>query len=118
MSRGENPNSIKNLALAYGGKGGFTTETARKAVEKKTELNAVFKSINADLRERCTPEIIEAINERIISLAMKGNLKAYEMIRNGLGEDPAKKIEVAGHDGKPLEFVWKGEEDLPQYLDE
>ena len=103
MPRGENPNSIKNLALAYGGKGGFTTETARRAVEKKTELNAVFKSINEDLRERCTPELIAAINERLISLALNGNIKAYEMIRNGLGEDPAKKYNLMGS-GK-VEYV-------------
>ena len=111
------PNSLKALEENRA-KTQFCGESAVRAAKKKHENEAFFKSINADLRERCTPEIIASINERIIALAMRGNLKAYEMIRNGLGEDPAKKLEFAGRDGKPLKFVWAGEEDLPQYLDE
>ena len=49
------------------------------------------------------PELIAAINERLISLALNGNIKAYEMIRNGLGEDPAKKYNLMGS-GK-VEYV-------------
>ena len=95
MPRGENPNSIKNLALAYGGKGGFTTETARKAKEKSDKAKAVYRSLNEDLKECCTPERVRKMNERIISMAEHGNLRAYELIRDGLGEKPQNRVQLS-----------------------
>lgn len=93
MPRGSNPNSRKNLIIP-------STEEARKNGRKggikSGEKRAVFKSLNEDLRERLTPELIAEINQRIISLAKNGNLKAYELIRNGIGEDPTKKMELSG----------------------
>ena len=53
MGRGDNPNSRANLSLAYGGKGGFDTETARKAKEKSDEakaINASLSTLKADVR--------------------------------------------------------------------
>ena len=88
MPRGDNPNSRKNLKKAYGGKGGFDTETARKAKEKSDESKSLFKSLTADLKERCTPEHLEKMNTRIIQMAEHGNLKAWELIRDTLGEKP------------------------------
>lgn len=89
------PNSLKALEENRA-KTQFCGESAVRAAQKKHEKEAFFKSINEDLRERCTPELIAAINERLISLALNGNIKAYEMIRNGLGEDPGKKVGLAG----------------------
>ena len=89
MPRGEHPNSRANLK-----KGRFSTETARKAAEKSAETRAVNKSLNEDLKERCTPERIAKINERIITMAEHGNLRAYELIRDGLGEKPSDKTSV------------------------
>lgn len=106
MPRGSNPNSIKNLSKGKP----FCEDSARKAARKKHEKEAVFKSLNEDLREQLTPELINEINQRIISLAKSGNLKAYELIRNGIGEDPTKKVELTGNNGGPLEFVWAGDE--------
>ena len=85
-------------------------ELNRKGGKKSGQTRAAFKSLNEDLREQLTPELIEQINQRIISMAKSGNLKAYELIRNGIGEDPTKKVEISGANGGPLEFVWVGEE--------
>lgn len=96
MPRGDNPKSRENLKKAYGGKGGFDTETARKAKEKSDEAKALYKSLNEDLRERCTPERIEKMNERIMAMAERGNIKAYELVRDGLGEKPTDKMDISG----------------------
>lgn len=66
----------------------FNADTARKAGKKSVEAKTVYKSLNADLREQATPERIAKINNRLLSMAEHGNLKAYELIRDGLGEKP------------------------------
>jgi len=103
MARGDNPNSRANLNKAYGGKGGFDTESARKAKKKSDEAKAVNKSLNQDLREQATPERIEKINKRILDMAEHGNLRAYELIRDGLGEKPVDKHEVNLNEDTSLE---------------
>ena len=94
MPRGDNPNSRANLDKAYGGKGGFSTETARKAQKKSVEAKAINASLSADLKSRCTPERMAKINERVLAMAEKGNLKAYELIRDGLGEKPNDRVSL------------------------
>ncbi len=91
MPRGEHPNSRENLKKGKP----FSEETARKAAEKSAETRAINKSLNEDLRERCTPERIAKINNRILAMAEHGNLKAYELIRDGLGEKPQNKVELS-----------------------
>ncbi len=92
MPRGDNPNSRENLKKGKR----FSEETARKAAEKSAETRAINKSLNEDLRERCTPEVIEKINNRVLTMAMHGNLKAYELIRDGLGEKPRDEVMISG----------------------
>lgn len=85
MPRGDNPNSRANLrrpsskeARKNGKKGGIASGEAR----------AVYRSLQEDLREQATPERIAKINNRLLSMAEHGNLKAYELVRDGLGEKP------------------------------
>ena len=94
MPRGQHPNSRANLTKAYGGKGGFDTETARIAKKKSDEAKAVYRSLNADLREQCTPEVIAEINKRLLQMAKHGNLKAYELLRDGIGEKPTETHDI------------------------
>ena len=110
MPRGSNPNSRKNLIPFTERSKEEVRELNRKGGKKSGDVRGAFKSLNEDLREQLTPELINQINQRIISLAKSGNLKAYELIRNGIGEDPTKKVELTGNNGGPLEFVWAGDE--------
>ena len=99
MARGEHPNSRANLAKGHQ----FNEETARKAQEKSAEVKRAYRSLNADLREQCDDATIKAINERLLQMAKHGNLKAYELIRDGLGEKPVDKHEVNLNEDTSLE---------------
>ena len=83
-------------------KGQFNAETAVKANRKSLEAKVVYKSLNEDLKERCTPDRVARMNDRIIAMAEHGNLKAYELIRDGLGEKPQDKVEIRGQISNPL----------------
>lgn len=99
MPRGEHPNSRANLSKGHP----FSEETARKAKAKSDEAKAIYKGLNADLKERCTPERLAKMNEKIMAMAEKGNLRAYELVRDGLGEKPSDKIELKTADDKTIE---------------
>ena len=97
MPRGMNPNSQKALEENRH-KGQFCGETAVKAQEKSAEKQRLNASLNANLREQATQDRIEKINKRILDMAEHGNLRAYELIRDGLGEKPTEKHEVTIND--------------------
>ena len=67
-------------------KGGIASGKARR----------LKKTLTESLKEICTPEAINEINNRLLLMAKRGNLKAYELIRDGLGEKPTDKLEVSG----------------------
>lgn len=100
MPRGDNPNSIANLRPVRTKK--EARERGRKGGIASGEARAIYKSINEDLREQCTPEKIAKMNQRVIAMAERGNLKAYELIRDGLGEKPNDKVEVTGIVNNPM----------------
>lgn len=89
MPRGEHPNSRANLKVP-------SSKEARKNGSKggkaSAETRAIYKSLTEDLKERCTPERVAKMNDRIIGMAEHGNLRAYELIRSSLGEDPAIEV--------------------------
>ena len=72
----------------------FNADTARKAGEKSVQVKTIYKSLNEDLKERMTPERIAELNEKLFVMAKHGNLHAYEIIRDGLGEKPKDKTDV------------------------
>lgn len=90
MPRGEHPNSRANLKRGKR----FNADTARKAGEKSVQVKTIYKSLNEDLKERMTPERIAELNEKLFVMAKHGNLHAYEIIRDGLGEKPKDKTDV------------------------
>lgn len=105
MPRGMNPNSKKNLIKNSDRTPKQRRAQASKAGKASGEVRAAFKSLNEDLRERCTPEKIREINERIINMAVHGNLKAYELIRDGLGEKPKERVEVEARTSEKLDSI-------------
>ena len=91
MPRGEHPNSQRALKENRR-KTQFSGERAVKAAEKSAESRAIYKTLAEDLKERCTPERLAKMNERIILMAERGNLRAYELVRDGLGENPKNGV--------------------------
>lgn len=107
MPRGSNPKSKENLKKAYGGKGGFSTETARKAAVKSQEVQAENKVFTESFKKACRehPELIEKGAMAILNMAAHGNIKAYELAMKIMGEDPAQKVELTGAAGGPVEYI-------------
>ena len=104
MARGDNPNSRANLIKNSDRTPKERQEQARKAGIASGEARAVYKSLNADLREQCDEETLRAINDRLLQMAKHGNLRAYELVRDGLGEKPTEKHEVTVNDDSMREM--------------
>lgn len=93
MPRGDNPNSKRNLqkfgsereARESGSKGGIASGESRRATASITEA----------MKTALTPERAMKIAEVVIKRAEQGNLKAYELLRDQMGEKPTEKIAVS-----------------------
>ena len=96
MPRGEHPNSRANLIVNSERTPKQRSKQAQKAGIASAEARAVYKTLTEDLKERCTPERLAKMNERIISMAEHGNLRAYEIVRDGLGENPKNGVADPG----------------------
>lgn len=92
MPRGTNPNSLKALEENRE-KGQFSGETAVKAAEASLETRTMKKTFRESLREELTPEKRQKISKKLITLAEHGNLKAFELIRDTIGEKPNDKVQ-------------------------
>ena len=68
-----------------------------KAGKASGKARALKKTLTESLKELCTPEEINEMNRRLLMMAKHGNLKAYELIRDGLGEKPTDKVEITGN---------------------
>ena len=90
MPRGEHPNSRANLKRGKP----FDAESARKAKIKSDASKIVYKTLAEDLKERMTADRVAELNEKLYLMAKHGNLHAYELIRDGLGEKPSDKTSV------------------------
>ena len=80
----------KNEARELGKKGGIASGKVRK--EKRTlkdELEIIMETINKD---GITYQ--ELISTALVKEALKGNTKAYEIIRNTLGQKPIEVQQV------------------------
>ena len=96
MPRGSNPNSRKNLKSGKNATS-FTAENAAEMQKKSTKAKRMYKSLTDDLKERLTPERVAKMNERMIFMAERGNISAWEKIRDTIGEKPTDKVEVSGN---------------------
>ncbi len=109
MPRGSNPKSKANLKKAYCGKGGFSTETARKAAVKSQEAQAQNRKLLDSVRQAVAehPELIDQGALTLLKMAAHGNVKVWELLVRWFGEDPAGKLEISGANGGPLLFAWE-----------
>lgn len=110
MPRGENPNSLANLAMSDGFK---DTELARKAAQKsaeakrarktfreqfEAELEAIINQKDKDGNVIGQTTVKDAITKQMVQKALKGNTRAFELIRDTIGEKPSETIVVTDVD--------------------
>lgn len=70
----------------------FNSNTAAKAGRKSVQAKTVYKSLTEDLKERLTADRVAKANDRIITMMEHGNLHAYEIVRDMLGESPKNGV--------------------------
>ena len=100
MPSGEHPNSKANLSKGKR----FSEENAREMAEKSHEARRANGMLSADLKGQLDEETIERLNAKLIAMAEKGNLKAYELIRDGIGEKPNEKVDLSIEDESAREI--------------
>ena len=92
MPRGDNPNSKKALAENRK-RTQLNGERAVEAGKASGESRRLKKSFKEAAKAQCTPEVLDKITGRIIQMAMAGNLNAFKILRELLGEDPKDEIQ-------------------------
>ena len=87
-----NPRAYENGKASRFRSGKEAAKNGAKGGKASGEARAVFKSLNEDLKEQCTPEVVKRLNARLLAMALHGNLRAYELVRDGLGENPKNGV--------------------------
>ena len=93
MPRGDNPNSRANLIPVTQRTKEEARQISRKGGKKSGEARALKKTFKETAKAKCTPEVLDKITGRIIQMAMAGNLNAFKILREMLGEDPRHEIQ-------------------------
>lgn len=93
-------------------------ETARKGGRKSAQVRAERKSLREDLllllKEQITDknsgrqmETQAALSAALIKQALSGNTKAYEIIRDTIGEKPVDNLTIVSADFSALDAAFK-----------
>lgn len=90
MPRGSNPNSKANLSKGKR----FNEETARKAGKASAKKRQEYKTFKECFKANMTDEMREELFNMLMNRARRGNLKAFELLRDSLGERPQNEIAV------------------------
>lgn len=117
----QNPNSLANLekgkehqftadtAAIAGAKGAAAsaeTKRARKTIRAELEALLVKHPVN-DKGQESELSYQSAIIVALIKKALKGDTKAFEIIRDTIGEKPAERISLAQIDQETIDKVEK-----------
>lgn len=99
MANNENLKPIK--------KGQLSSEEAKKrgsnGGKKSGEVRRARKTLREDLLVMLsTGDTQERVNLALIKQALKGNVKAFAILRDTIGEAPVTKQEITGIDGSPI----------------
>lgn len=99
MANNENLKPIK--------KGQLSSEEAKKrgsnGGKKSGEVRRARKTLREDLLVMLsTGDTQEQVNLALIKQALKGNVKAFAILRDTIGEAPVTKQEITGIDGSPI----------------
>jgi len=112
MPRGNIDNLVSNddrtpeQRRANARKAGIASGEARRAKKTLREhLDILLAQTMKDPKTGQEMTYKESLGVAIIAKALAGSTKAWELIRDTLGEKPVDKTELTGADGKPLEVV-------------
>lgn len=93
-------------AREIGAKGGKASAEARR---KKRDLKLAIQTLlEADIKDKKTGEIMsgaEALAVAQFKKAMKGDTKAFEVLRDTSGQKPVEKVEQVNIDGEYIDKV-------------
>ena len=88
-------------------------EKARKAGLISGEVRRTRKTLREELLELLTVEVVDskgnknstqaALSSALIKQALRGNTKAYEIIRDTIGEKPAENLNIVSSDFTALD---------------
>lgn len=101
MPRGENPNSKKNLIRFDQ----LSEKELRKKQSKGGKNSAKIRKALRSFKEMSTedsPEEREKMWQMIKKRAMQGNLRAFEIYCDMIGEKPGSRIEISGQLDNPF----------------
>lgn len=90
MPSGEHPNSRKNLK-----RGGLSTEKASEYGKKGAQVKKEYKSFQECFKDKMTQEQREKLFEVMYRKASAGNIKAFEVLRDTMGEKPVERVVTA-----------------------
>lgn len=90
-------NQSREKAKINGRKGGIKSGEAKRARKTMREMLTYLleKEITNKQGEKASTQ--EAITVALIKQALRGNVKAWEVIRDTIGEKPTEKQEVTGN---------------------
>ena len=93
-------NQSREQAKINGKKGGIKSGEVRRAKKTMKEMldYLLAKEIENKKGEKATTQ--EAISVSLIKQALNGNVKAYEVIRDTIGQKPVERQEIIGGDLK------------------
>jgi hypothetical protein len=93
-------------AREIGAKGGKASVEARR---KKRDLKLAIQALlEADIKDKKTGEVMsgaEALAVAQFRKAMKGDTKAFEVLRDTSGQKPVEKVEQVNIDGEYIDKV-------------
>lgn len=94
MPRGENPNSKANLIKSSDLTSKELRERAKKGGEASAKKRAEYKTFKECFKANMTDDMRKELFNMLYNRAKRGNLKAFEILRDTLGEKPISEIAV------------------------
>lgn len=91
MPRGDNPNSKANLLKGKR----INEENAREYGKKSAQAKKEYKSFQECFKDMITEEQRKKLFETMYRKAQAGNIKAFEVLRDTMGEKPVEKVMLA-----------------------
>lgn len=110
LPRGRPPFKPGEEAREIGKKGG------KKSGQKRKERKTLREDLLAVLTDMQVPKkgsneqipVQEAMAVAMIRSALNGNVRAYEIIRDTVGEKPIENVNIMAHDYKALDSAFSG----------